>query len=180
MIARVNGNYYWTGTTYDQTPLEYEFEIGKAEIKGEWTTDENGRQTLNVPAEFKDMIEYEYRDKNNKVVPVDKLKKGSTYTVSAKIKESEKQNADLLAEDENGNWNPAETLGSEFKMPGSEGLFGGLLPEDFPLWQIIVSVISLILFIIFMIITAKNRKVKKEAEEEIKKYQEDMAQADDE
>ena len=180
VIARVNGNYYWTGTTYDQTPLEYEFEIGKAEIKGEWTTDENGRQTLNVPAEFKDMIEYEYRDKNNKVVPVDKLKKGSTYSVSAKIKESEKQNADLLAEDENGNWNPAETLGSEFKMPGSEGLFGGLLPEDFPLWQIIVSVISLILFIIFMILTAKNRKEKKEAEEEIRKYQEDMAQADDE
>ncbi len=152
-----------------------------AEIKGEWTTDADGKQVLNVPDSFQDLVEYEYRDKNGNPVPADKLKKGSTYTVSAKIKESEKKNAILFAQDAEGNWNPEETLGSEFKVPGSSSFNSMLgLSDDFPLWQVIVSAVSIILFIIFMIITAKNRKEKKEAEAEIKKYQEDMAEAEEE
>ena len=91
------------------------------------------------------------------------------------------ENAEFVVE-ENGEQVTCATVETEFEIKLSSNalneLFG--LPDDFPLWQIIVITVCLILFIIFMILTAKKRKEKKEAEEEMKKYREDMEELSEE
>ena len=130
---------------------------------------------LKVPEEYAGYVEYEYRDETGKVLTKEELKSGKNYTVTAKVKNDQKGNVEFLFTDLEGNEMIGSELETQFELPG--GLFG--LPEDFPLWQIIVITVCLILFIIFMILAAKKRKEKKEAEKEIKKYQDSLNDLDD-
>ena len=108
------------------------------------------------------------------------LVKDTNYQVTVTLKDGE--NVEFEYEDENGERKTGVSAVNEFTFKVSSNalneLFG--LPDDFPLWQIIVITVCLILFIIFMILTAKKRKEKKEAEEEMKKYQEDMEELSEE
>ena len=173
VIARINGNFKWKDSK-DKSDLIFEFEVKKAQVKAEWDT--SGKEpVLKVPEEYAGYVEYEYRDETGKVLTKEELKSGKNYTVTAKVKNDQKGNVEFLFTDLEGNEMIGSELETQFELPG--GLFG--LPEDFPLWQIIVITVCLILFIVFMILAAKNRKEKKEAEKEIKKYQDSLNDLDD-
>ena len=173
VIARINGNFKWKDSK-DKSDLIFEFEVKKAQVKAEWDT--SGKEpVLKVPEEYAGYVEYEYRDETGKVLTKEELKSGKNYTVTAKVKNDQKGNVEFLFTDLEGNEMIGSELETQFELPG--GLFG--LPEDFPLWQIIVITVCLILFIVFMILAAKKRKEKKEAEKEIKKYQDSLNDLDD-
>ncbi|MDE5896609.1 MAG: hypothetical protein K2H43_02205, partial [Clostridia bacterium] len=173
VIARINGNFKWKDSK-DKADVIFEFEVQKAQVKAEWDTT-GERPVLSIPEGFEEYVEYEYRDEKGNVVAEKNLKKGVSYTVTAKVKATEEKNVEFLFTDLDGNEVIGGSMESGFTVPGGNSLndlFG--LSEDFPLWQLIVICVCLILFIIFMIVTGKHRKEKKEADEETKKYEEDM------
>ena len=168
VIARINGNYKWSDTN-DKTDAVFEFEIGKAEISGEWGTDEKGMPILTgVSEKFADKLVYEYRDADGKVVAEEKLTKGKEYTVSVRV--SEEESGNIILRTESGE--EAESLESLFTVPGRNTLANMIgLPEDFPLIQVALTVIFLILFLIFLIMWIRYHKQRKAAEEIIEEYQ---------
>ena len=169
MLVKISGNYYWEGTNNDKTPIEYESEIGKAEISGEWGTDEKGMPILTgVSEKFADKLVYEYRDADGNVVAEEKLTKGKEYTVSVRV--SEEESGNIILRTESGE--EAESLESMFTVPGRNTLANMIgLPEDFPLIQVALTVIFLILFLIFLIMWIRYHKQRKAAEEIIEEYQ---------
>ncbi len=168
VIARINGNYKWSDTN-DKTDAVFEFEIGKAEISGEWGTDEKGMPILTgVSEKFADKLVYEYRDAEGKVVAEEDLTKGKEYTVSVRV--SEEESGNIILRTESGE--EAESLESMFTVPGRNTLANMIgLPEDFPLIQVALTVIFLILFLIFLIMWIRYHKQRKAAEEIIEEYQ---------
>ena len=168
VIARINGNYKWSDTN-DKTDAVFEFEIGKAEISGEWGTDEKGMPILTgVSEKFADKLVYEYRDADGKVVAEEDLTKGKEYTVSVRV--SEEESGNIILRTESGE--EAESLESMFTVPGRNTLANMIgLPEDFPLIQVALTVIFLILFLIFLIMWIRYHKQRKAAEEIIEEYQ---------
>ena len=169
VLVKISGNYYWEGTNNDKTPIEYEYEIGKAEISGEWGTDEKGMPILTgVSEKFADKLVYEYRDAEGKVVAEEDLTKGKEYTVSVKV--SEEESGNIILRTESGE--EVESLESMFTVPGRNTLANMIgLPEDFPLIQVALTVIFLILFLIFLIMWIRYHKQRKAAEEIIEEYQ---------
>ncbi len=169
VLVKISGNYYWEGTNNDKTPIEYEYEIGKAEISGEWGTDEKGMPILTgVSEKFADKLVYEYRDAEGKVVAEEDLTKGKEYTVSVRV--SEEESGNIILRTESGE--EAESLESMFTVPGRNTLANMIgLPEDFPLIQVALTVIFLILFLIFLIMWIRYHKQRKAAEEIIEEYQ---------
>ncbi len=169
VLVKISGNYYWEGTNNDKTPIEYEYEIGKAEISGEWGTDEKGMPILTgVSEKFADKLVYEYRDADGNVVAEEDLTKGKEYTVSVRV--SEEESGNIILRTESGE--EAESLESMFTVPGRNTLANMIgLPEDFPLIQVALTVIFLILFLIFLIMWIKYHKQRKAAEEIIEEYQ---------
>ena len=169
VLVKISGNYYWEGTNNDKTPIEYEYEIEKAEISGEWGTDEKGMPILTgVSEKFADKLVYEYRDADGKVVAEEDLTKGKEYTVSVRV--SEEESGNIILRTESGE--EAESLESMFTVPGRNTLANMIgLPEDFPLIQVALTVIFLILFLIFLIMWIRYHKQRKAAEEIIEEYQ---------
>ena len=167
-IIRINGNYKWSDTN-DKTDVVMEYEIEKAEISGEWGTDEKGMPILTgVSEKFADKLVYEYRDAEGKVVAEEDLTKGKEYTVSVKV--SEEESGNIILRTESGE--EAESLESMFTVPGRNTLANMIgLPEDFPLIQVALTVIFLILFLIFLIMWIRYHKQRKAAEEIIEEYQ---------
>ncbi len=167
-IIRINGNYKWSDTN-DKTDVVMEYEIEKAEISGEWGTDEKGMPILTgVSEKFADKLVYEYRDADGKVVAEEDLTKGKEYTVSVRV--SEEESGNIILRTESGE--EAESLESMFTVPGRNTLANMIgLPEDFPLIQVALTVIFLILFLIFLIMWIRYHKQRKAAEEIIEEYQ---------
>ena len=177
------GHWDSEGSMYHETQVSitYEVEVGKLYIPLSWKTNK-GIPEIELPEEYASLkVTYEFRDPaTGKTVMKEALVKDTNYQVTVTLKDGE--NVEFEYEDENGERKTGVSAVNEFTFKVSSNalneLFG--LPDDFPLWQIIVITVCLILFIIFMILTAKKRKEKKEAEEEMKKYQEDMEELSEE
>ncbi len=191
MKIKDGANAVWQSAdeTYNETKVTvtYTVSVSKARIEASWEQkSKKEAPKLSVPegwdAEvFAGLIEYVYTDAEGKKLLPEELNTGAGYKVTAKLKGENVENAEFVVE-ENGEQVTCATVETEFEIKLSSNalneLFG--LPDDFPLWQIIVITVCLILFIIFMILTAKKRKEKKEAEEEMKKYREDMEELSEE
>ncbi|MDE5897054.1 MAG: hypothetical protein K2H43_04495 [Clostridia bacterium] len=165
----------WTETE-NADALTLKWSIAKAKLEQNWTG-EDPKLDLGEMSGLVE-VEYVYYDADGKEVAKENLVSGSGYRVQAKLKDGYEKNFEFV--DTTGTALANASLSDPYSFTFEskswlEKVNNALgLPDEFPLWQLIVICICLILFIIFMIITGKKRKEKKEADEETQKYQEDM------
>ncbi|MDE6274641.1 MAG: hypothetical protein K2L87_06310, partial [Clostridiales bacterium] len=174
MVIKINGQYKWSDTN-DKSDAVLSFTVAKAEVKGAWKTGEDGMPKFELDEGskgYENLLEYEYFDADGNPVSADQLTKGKTYTASVRIKDGEKKNAALFVQDENGEWVEEEVSTEEFTVPGRNTLANMLgLPEDFPLIQVVCTVLFTLLFLIFLIMWIKYGKARRASKEIIEQYE---------
>ncbi|MCX4364020.1 MAG: hypothetical protein OSJ74_11685, partial [Clostridia bacterium] len=153
-------------------------------IVAEWTTSGSVPEIKNLGETQKGIIGYIYYDsEGNELADGAELEQGKTYKVKAIIKEEYKGNYEFVGEDgETVLENPTATADKEFTVgAGSNGNNGGgiggiggiedieNLLKELPLWQLIVSGVSIILIIAFVSKTISNESKRKNAKKTLEK-----------
>ena len=161
------------------------FSIEKAKIVAEWNTDGSVPVINNLDETLKGIVGYIYYDsEGNELADGAELEQGKTYKVKAIIKEEYKGNYEFVGEDgETVLENPTATADKEFTVgAGSNGNNGGgiggiagiedieNLLKELPLWQLIVSGVSLILIIAFLAKTGSCESRRRRARKKEEKY----------
>ncbi|MCX4363255.1 MAG: hypothetical protein OSJ74_07735, partial [Clostridia bacterium] len=164
---------------------QIEYAISKVKVVAVWNTSGSVPVISNLDETQKGIVGYIYYDsEGNELADGAQLEQGKTYKVKAIIKEEYKGNYEFVGEDgETALENPTATSDKEFTVgAGSNGNNGGGIGgiggiedienifKDLPLWQLIVSGLSIILLIAFMAKIASCENKRKKANKKIEKY----------
>ncbi len=181
VIAKIVGNYYWDGTSYDKTPVEFNFTIDKAAVAPVWGKDGNGKPVATLPDGYSglgDAFDYHYYDGDGNEIPEAELKAGQPYSVGVSLKEEFKNNL-FLADDTGAEIAGGVSLSEDLYTPPQTGVIGFFTKKflfglDMWVWLIIffVLLLLLILLIILIVRAAKKRKEKRLAAQEKKEEEE--------
>lgn len=180
IVAKINGNYYWDGTNYDKSNLEYEFEIAKAKVTPVWKEDSKGNPVANLPAGFEGIdspFDYVYYDADGNEIPASELKGGSSYTVGVKLKDEFAGNFELT--DSSGAAIEGGVALSDKPFTQPKSGFSAFVSDKFwfglPMWVwLIIFAVLFILLIILLIVLIKGRKRRKEKREEKERRREEQ------
>ncbi len=180
IVAKINGNYYWDGTNYDKSNLEYEFEIAKAKVTPVWKEDSKGNPVASLPAGFEGIdspFDYVYYDADGNEISASELKGGSSYTVGVKLKDEFAGNFELT--DSSGAAIEGGVALSEKPFTQPKSGFSAFVSDKFwfglPMWVwLIIFAVLFILLIILLIVLIKGRKRRKEKREEKERRREEQ------
>lgn len=180
IVAKINGNYYWDGTNYDKSNLEYEFEIAKAKVTPVWKEDSKGNPAASLPAGFEGIdspFDYVYYDADGNEISASELKGGSSYTVGVKLKDEFAGNFELT--DSSGAAIEGGVALSEKPFTQPKSGFSAFVSDKFwfglPMWVwLIIFAVLFILLIILLIVLIKGRKRRKEKREEKERRREEQ------
>jgi hypothetical protein len=190
--------FYLDGANVEEGYAIIEFEITPMKIdEDNWTTKFNP-PSLKVDKDQLNGIGYEYKDAEGNILKFSDLKGGNTYQVRAVIKDKTNYAFEdgstetewrefTIAEgetiydptDPDSPSNDPDGTGSgdvSGNVGDKDGNGGGALDElleklkEIPLWQVIVSAVSILLIIIFMSLTASNESKRKRARKKEDKY----------
>ncbi len=191
--------FYLDGDNVEEGYAIIEFEITPMKIdEDNWTTKFNP-PSLKVDKDQLNGITYEYKDAEGNILKFSDLKGGNTYQVRAVIKDktnyafkdgsTETEWREFTIAEGETIYDPTDPDSPSNDPDGTgsgdvsgnvdndkDGNGGGALDElleklkDIPLWQVIVSAVSILLIIIFMSLTASNESKRKRARKKEDKY----------